>query len=78
MSFNQGSRKKTVAPMLSVRDGRPGQLSSTKHRLEPRLSCASRITQGQRLPNCLWVSPPFWLADESPEHQNFSSETLGG
>ncbi|MBZ5725487.1 MAG: VOC family protein [Acidobacteriia bacterium] len=72
-----GNLKTSIAPMLSVRNGAravefykaafgAGELSridSESGAVVARLSVASA---------------EFWVADESPEHLNFSPESLGG
>jgi PhnB protein len=72
-----GDRKTSIAPMLSVRTGAKAiefykaafgagelfRLDSESGEVVARLS-----VQGAE----------FWVADESPEHFNFSPETLGG
>ena len=66
-----------VAPMLSVRNGARAVEFYTSafsavevYRMEdPGGSVVSRLSI---------AGAEFWLADESPEHANFSPETLGG
>jgi PhnB protein len=70
-------QKTTIAPMLSVRNGKraiefykaafgAGEL----FRIESESGAVvARLSVG---------SAEFWLADESPEHLNFSPESLGG
>lgn len=67
----------SVAPMLSVRTGaaavefyRAAFGASELHRVEADDGAiVSRLSVG---------GAEFWVADESPEHGNFSPETLGG
>ena len=67
----------TVAPMLSVRGGAravefyKAAFGATEvFRIEaPDGSVVARLSVG---------AGEFWVADESPEHANFSPETLGG
>jgi PhnB protein len=62
MSFNQGSRKKTVAPMVSVRDGaraiefyQAAFGAETKLRVEDNAGAAvAELSVGESV---------FWLAD---------------
>jgi PhnB protein len=69
--------KVSVAPMLSVRDGaaavefyKAAFGAVEVFRVEaPDGAVVSRLSVG---------GAEFWVADESPEHQNFSPETLGG
>jgi PhnB protein len=70
-------RKTAIAPMLSVRNGKKaiefykaafgaGEL----FRIESQTGeVVARLSVG---------NAEFWLADESPEHLNFSPESLGG
>jgi PhnB protein len=67
----------SVAPMLSVRNGaravefyKAAFGAVEVYRMEdPGGSVVSRLSI---------AGAEFWLADESPEHGNFSPETLGG
>ncbi len=68
--------KTTLAPMLSVRHGaRAVDFYKTAFGakelflLEDGGSVIAQLSVG---------ASEFWLADESPAHQNFSPETLGG
>ena len=72
-----GSIRCSVSPLLSVRDG-AGAAEFYKsafgavevYRVEdPGGSVVSRLSVD---------GAEFWLADESPEHGNFSPESLGG
>ena len=67
----------SVAPMLSVRNGAKavefykvafGAQELFRHD-DPNGAVVAQLSVGQS---------DFWLADESPEHFNFSPETLGG
>ncbi len=67
----------SIAPMLSVRNGASaiefyktafGATEVFRHGDESGRVVARLSVDGAE----------FWLADESPEHQNFSPETLGG
>jgi len=67
----------SIAPMLSVRNGANaiefyktafGATEVFRHGDESGRVVARLSVDGAE----------FWLADESPEHQNFSPETLGG
>jgi len=71
------SEKTSIAPMLSVRNGLKAlefynaafgtdelfRIESEDHNVVARLSVGGA---------------EFWVADESPEHSNFSPESLGG
>ena len=67
----------SVAPMLSVRNGaravefyKVAFGASEVYRIEdPSGAVVSRLSVN---------GAEFWLSDESPEHGNFSPETLGG
>lgn len=70
-------RKTSLAPMLSVRGGaravefyRAAFGAETLYRLEDE--------GGEVVAQMSVGGVEFWLADESPAHQNFSPETLGG
>jgi PhnB protein len=67
----------TLAPWLSVRNGaravefyQAAFGAEETYRVEdPSGAVVSRLSIG---------GAEFWLSDESPEHENFSPETLGG
>ena len=67
----------SIAPMLSVRQGaravefyKQALGAAEVYRLEdPGGAVVSRLSV---------AGAEFWLSDESPEHSNFSPETLGG
>jgi PhnB protein len=66
----------SIAPMLSVRNGaRAVEFYKSAFgaievfRIENQGSVVSRLSVG---------GAEFWVADESPEHHNFSPESLGG
>ena len=69
-------RKTSIAPMLSVRGGakavefyKAAFGASELFLLENDGSVVAQLSVG---------SSDFWVADESPEHFNFSPESLGG
>jgi PhnB protein len=72
-----GDPKTAIAPMLSVRNGaraiefyKAAFGAGELFRLDSETGeVVARLSVG---------AAEFWLADESPEHQNFSSESLGG
>jgi PhnB protein len=68
--------KTSIAPMLSVRNGlRAVEFYQAAFGAE----ILFRIENGESVVARLAVDgAEFWIADESPEHQNFSPETLGG
>ena len=66
----------TIAPWLSVRDSaravdfyKTAFAAKEVYRLESEGGVVSRLAIG---------SSEFWVSDESPEHANFSPETLNG
>ena len=66
----------SVAPWLSVRDStkavefyKSAFGASEKYRLEGRGGVVARLAIG---------NSEYWVSDESPEHGNFSPETLNG
>jgi PhnB protein len=71
------SRETTIAPMLSVRNGaravefyQAAFGAQVLFRVDDEAGAVvAQMSAGDAV---------FWLADESPEHQNFSPETLGG
>jgi PhnB protein len=80
MSTNTGTPTSivhSIAPMLSVRQGaravefyKQAFGAAEVYRLEdPGGAVVSRLSV---------AGAEFWLSDESPEHGNFSPETLGG
>jgi PhnB protein len=69
-------QKTTLAPMLSVRDGvraiefyKAAFGACELFRVDGGGAVVARLSVGET---------EFWLADESPEHLNFSPESLGG
>lgn len=71
------AEKVTIAPMLSVRRGseavefyKAAFGAEELYRVDaPDGAVVARLSVG---------TGEFWLADESPEHENFSPETVGG
>ncbi len=68
--------KTTIAPMLSVRNGVEAlEFYKAAFGAEELF----KIENGGSVVATLSVNgAEFWVADESPEHLNFSPETLGG
>lgn len=68
--------KTSIAPMLSVRSG----LKALEfYQAAFAAEILFKIENGGSVVARLAVEgAEFWVADESPEHQNFSPETLGG
>ena len=77
MTDGSGNHRTTIAPMLSVRNGaravefyRAAFGAVELFKIEsPDGAVVAQLSVGDA---------DFWVADESPEHQNFSPETLGG
>jgi PhnB protein len=73
----ENNSKATLAPMLSVRHGAQALefykaafgATELSHIEDPTGAVVSRLSIS---------GAEFWLADESPEHKNFSPEDLGG
>jgi PhnB protein len=74
---SEKGRKTSIAPMLSVRNGaraiefyKAAFGAGELFRIDaPDGAVVARLSVGEA---------EFWVADESPEHLNFSPETLGG
>ena len=67
----------TIAPMLSVRRGvKAIEFYKAAFGAEEKF-CISDPS-GAVVATRAVEGAEFWVADESPEHQNFSPETLGG
>jgi len=69
----QGNPK--LSAMLSVRDGAKA-IEFYQAAFGAKLLFS--LTEGSVIAQMTIGEAEFWLADESPEHQNFSPETLGG
>ncbi|MBV8114093.1 MAG: VOC family protein [Silvibacterium sp.] len=74
--MSEQTRKAAIEPMLSVRNGakavefyKTAISAEELFRLEDNGAVVAQLAVGGAV---------FWLADESPEHMNFSPETLGG
>jgi PhnB protein len=75
-SQNTKDQKTAIAPMLSVRNGikaiefyKAAFGASELFRVDASGAVVARLSVG---------GAEFWLADESPEHLNFSPDSLGG
>ena len=69
-------RKTSLAPMLSVRHGKQA-IDFYKEALAAQVvNCLEN--DGSVVALLSIHGAEFWIADESPEHKNFSPETLGG
>jgi PhnB protein len=72
------NRRPSVAPMLSVRNGARA-VEFYKAAFGAAEMFRADMPDGSLIAAQLSVgSSDFWVADESPENQNFSPETLGG
>jgi PhnB protein len=67
----------SIAPMLSVRRGATA-VEFYKAAFGARELYRVDAPDGAVVARLGVDSAEFWVADESPEHQNFSPETLGG
>ena len=67
----------TIAPMLSVRNGARA-VDFYKAAFSAVVLFRMDGDGGSVVAQLSVGASVFWLADESPEHQNFSPETLGG
>jgi len=72
----KGKAKTSIAPMLSVRNGvKALEFYKAAFGAEELF----KVENGGSVVATLSVDgAEFWVADESPEHLNFSPETLGG
>ena len=76
-STKQTKLKTTLAPMLSVRDGaRAVEFYKTAFGATELFRLNG--DDGKVIAQLKVGESDFWLADESPAHQNFSPESLGG
>ncbi len=71
------ARKTTIAPMLSVRRGAVA-IDFYKAAFGATELFRIDAPDGAVVAQLSVNGAEFWLADESPEHQNFSPESLGG
>jgi PhnB protein len=72
-----GNWKTTIAPMLSVRNGAKA-IEFYKAAFGATELYRVDNDAGQVVARLSASGAEFWLADESPEHLNFSPESLGG
>lgn len=76
VSHSATGHKTSIAPMLSVRNGKRA-IEFYKLAFGAReLFCLE--AGGSVVAQLSVEGAEFWLADESPEHANFSPESLGG
>ena len=69
--------KTTIAPMLSVRQGAQA-VEFYQSAFGATLLFRMDGDGGSVVAQLSACGAEFWVADESPEHKNFSPETLGG
>jgi PhnB protein len=80
MSSNSPALKKvktSIAPMLSVRNGKRA-IEFYKSALGADELFRVENESGEVVAQLSVSGAEFWLADESPQHLNFSPESLGG
>jgi PhnB protein len=70
-------QKTTIAPMLSVRNGARA-IEFYKSAFGAIEAFRLDAEDGAVIARLSVGGAEFWMADESPEHSNFSPETLGG
>lgn len=73
----EGNQKTTIAPMLSVRNGARAIAFYTAA-FGARELFRIDAEDGAVVARLGVAEAEFWVADESPEHLNFSPESLGG
>lgn len=66
-----------IAPMLSVRNGKQA-IEFYKEAFGAQELLHIENDDGHVVANLSIHGAEFWVADESPDHQNFSPESLGG
>ena len=69
--------KTSIAPLLSVRKGAKA-IDFYKVAFSAKEVFRMDSEDGSVIARLSVDGAEFWVADESPEHQNFSPETLGG
>ena len=69
--------KTSIAPMLSVRKGAEA-VEFYKKAFDAEVVFRIDAPDGAVVATLSLNGAQFWVADESPEHQNFSPESLGG
>jgi PhnB protein len=76
-SLRAADRKTSIAPMLSVRNG-AAAVEFYKAAFGARELFRIDGESGGVVARLAVEEAEFWVADESPEHLNFSPESLGG
>ena len=71
------SLETTLAPMLSVRNG-AWAVDFYVSAFDARVLFRLDVPDGSVVARLAVGASQFWVADESPEHKNFSPESLGG
>ena len=69
--------KTALSPMLSVRNGKKA-IEFYKAAIGAGVSYLIESETGEVVATLSVGSAEFWVADESPEHLNFSPESIGG
>lgn len=69
--------KTSIAPMLSVRQGSKA-IEFYKQAFEAELLFRIDDPNGAVVARLAVFGAEFWVADESPDHANFSPKSLGG
>jgi PhnB protein len=77
VATNAAPVRTTVAPMLSVRQGARA-VEFYKEAFDATEVFRIEDPSGAVVATLSVDGAEFWVADESPEHQNFSPESLGG
>src|SRR5258706_6478769 len=77
MSVSAVDRKTGIAPMLSVRRGAKA-IDFYKTAFGAVEAFRIDSESGEVVARLSVGAAEFWVADESPEHKNFSPESLGG
>jgi PhnB protein len=70
-------KKPTLAPLLGVRKGREA-IDFYKKAFGAEELFRTESEDGAVVAQLVIGESSFWLADEAPEHKNYSPETLGG
>ena len=73
--MSQQSVRTGLAPMLSVRNGAQ---AVTFYQKAFGAEVLFRIDESSSIAQLRVEGSEFWVTEESPEHQNYSPETLGG
>lgn len=67
----------SISPMLSVRRG-AGAVEFYKSAFDAEVLYRVDAPSGEVVARLSTDGAEFWVSDESPEHKNFSPDTLGG